>query len=102
MTPPSGPGAHTVTYTLHASNACGGSVTRTASLQVTGPDQVLQGAVNNEPAPTVASAPVESAPVETAALNLPKTASTLPLVGLFGLLSLCASLALLIVSKHVA
>jgi hypothetical protein len=91
VTPPSGPGIRTVTYTLHASNACGGSVTRTASLQVTGPDQVLQGAVNNEPAPTV----------ETAALDLPKTASALPLVGLFGLLSLCASVVLLIVSKHV-
>jgi hypothetical protein len=96
VTPPSGPGIQTVTYTLHASNACGGSVTRTASLQVTGPDQVLQGAVNNEPAP-----PVESAPVETAALDLPKTASALPLVGLFGLLSLCTSVVLLIVSKHV-
>jgi hypothetical protein len=91
VTPPSGPGIQTVTYTLHARNACGGSVTRTASLQVTGPDQVLQGAVNNEPAP----------PVETAALDLPKTASALPLVGLFGLLSLCTSVVLLIVSKHV-
>jgi hypothetical protein len=102
VTPPSGPGTHTVTYTLHASNACGGSVTRTASLQVTGPDQVLQGAVNNEPPPAAAPAPAEAAPVETAALDLPKTASTLPLVGLFGLLSLCASVVLLVVSKHVA
>jgi hypothetical protein len=96
VTPP-GPGTHTVTYTLHASNACGGSVTRTASLQVTGPDQVLQGAVNNEPPPAAAAAPVE-----TAALELPKTASSLPLLALLGLLSLCASVALLVVSKHVA
>jgi hypothetical protein len=102
VTPPSGPGIQTVTYTLHASNACGGSVTRTASLQVTGPDQVLQGAVNNEPPPAAAPAPAEAAPVETAALDLPKTASTLPLVGLFGLLSLCASVVLVVVSKHVA
>ena len=101
VTPPSGPGIQTVTYTLHASNACGGSVTRTASLQVRGPDQVLQGAVNSQPAPTVESAPVQTAPVETAALALPKTASALPLVGLFGLLSLCASVVILIVSKHV-
>ena len=96
LTPPSGPGVQTVTYTLHASNACGGTVTRTASLQVTGPDQVLQGAVNNEAATTV-----EPAPVETAALELPRTASNLPMVGLFGLLSLCASVVLLVVSKHV-
>jgi hypothetical protein len=97
VTPPSGPGVQTVTYTLHANNACGGSVTRTASLQVTGPDQVLQGAANNESAP-----PVASAPVETAALDLPKTASAVPLVGLIGLLSLCASMVLLVVSKHAA
>ena len=102
VTPPSGPGTQTVTYTLHASNACGGSVTRTASLQVTGPDQVLQGAVNNEPAPPAAPAPAATAPVETAALELPKTASNLPLLALLGLLSLCASAALLVVSKHVA
>jgi hypothetical protein len=102
VTPPSGPGVKTVIYTLHASNACGGSVTQTASLQVTGPDQVLQGAANNEPAPPVASVPAQTAPVETAALDLPKTASVLPLLGLFGVLSLCVSLILLVVSEHVA
>jgi hypothetical protein len=63
---------------------------------------VLQGAVNNEPAPPVASAPVQTLPLETAALDLPKTASSLPLVALFGLLSLCASVVLLVVSKYVA
>jgi hypothetical protein len=102
VTPPSGPGTQTVAYTLHASNACGGSVTRTASLQVTGPNQVLQGAVNNEPAPPVESAPIKTAPVENAVLVLPQTASTLSLVGLFGLLSLCVGVVLLVVSKHVA
>jgi len=96
VTVPTAPGMQTVTYTLHATNACGGSVTKTASLQVKGPDAVLQGAVNSEPAP-----PVEAPPVETAALALPATASTLPLVGLLGLLSLCVSMALLVVSKHV-
>lgn len=101
VTAPSAPGVQTVTYTLHASNACGGSLTRTASLQVTGPDQVLQGAVSKEPSPPVASAPAEAAPVETAALELPKTASILPLVGVIGLLSLCGSVVLLVVSKHV-
>ena len=92
-----GPTNQNVVYTLRATNACGGSVTRTATLHITGSNDVLQSAVNNESAPTA-----ESKPVETAALDLPKTASTLPLVGLFGLLSLCASVVLLVVSKHVA
>jgi len=35
----------TVTYTLHATNACGGSETRTATLHLTG-NGVLQGAAN--------------------------------------------------------
>ena len=41
-----GPIDETVTYTLHASNACGGSETRTATLHITGSNDVLQGAVN--------------------------------------------------------
>jgi len=100
MTPPSGPGIQTVTYTLHATNACGGSETRTATLHVEGSNQVLQGAANEstvQPAP-----PEETKPVETAALTLPQAASKLPLVGLFGLLSLCAGVVFLIISKRAA
>jgi outer membrane protein OmpA-like peptidoglycan-associated protein len=40
-----GPVDETVTYTLHASNACGGSETRTAMLHITGSIE-LQAAVN--------------------------------------------------------
>jgi hypothetical protein len=97
LTAPTAPGVQTVAYTLHATNACGGSTTQTANLQVTGPDQVLQGEAN---LPAVESAPTP-APVEAAALELPTTASTLPLVGVIGLLSLGASVVLLLVSKRV-
>ena len=41
-----GPIDETVTYTLHASNACGGSETRTATLHITGSIDVQQPAVN--------------------------------------------------------
>ena len=41
-----GPLDQTVTYTLRASNACGGSETRTATLQVKGSKGVLQGTAN--------------------------------------------------------
>jgi outer membrane protein OmpA-like peptidoglycan-associated protein len=41
-----GPIDETVTYTLRASNACGGSETRTATLHITGSIDVLQAAVN--------------------------------------------------------
>lgn len=44
---------------------------------------------------------VQPPPVEEAKL-LPQTASSLPLVGLIGLLSLCAGAALLVASKHAA
>ena len=94
-----GPVNQNVVYTLRATNACGGSLTRTATLRITGSNDVLQAAVNSEPTPPVESAP---APVETAALAIPHTASTLPMVGLFGLLSLCAGGVLLVISKHVA
>ena len=43
---PSGPIDETVTYTLHASNACGGSETRTATLHITGSIDLQQAAVN--------------------------------------------------------
>jgi hypothetical protein len=96
VTPPSGPGVQTVTYTLHATNACGGSETRTASLQIEGPPPVQQAAAPPPPAPA------ESAPVESAALAMPHAASNLPLVALFGLLSLCAGAVVMFVAKHVA
>ncbi len=35
-----GPIDETVTYTLHASNACGGSETRTATLHITGSNEL--------------------------------------------------------------
>ncbi len=41
-----GPIDETVTYTLRASNACGGSESRTATLHITGSNDVLQAAVN--------------------------------------------------------
>ena len=41
-----GPLDQTITYTLRASNACGGSETRTATLHVTGSKGVLQGTAN--------------------------------------------------------
>jgi outer membrane protein OmpA-like peptidoglycan-associated protein len=41
-----GPIDEAVTYTLRASNACGGSETRTASLHITGSIDVLQAAVS--------------------------------------------------------
>ena len=41
-----GPIDETVTYTLHASNACGGSETRTATLHITGSIDVLQATVS--------------------------------------------------------
>ena len=41
-----GPIDETVTYTLHASNACGGSETRTATLHITGSIDQLQAAVS--------------------------------------------------------
>ncbi len=41
-----GPIDETVTYTLHASNACGGAETRTAALHIVGSIDVLQAAVS--------------------------------------------------------
>jgi outer membrane protein OmpA-like peptidoglycan-associated protein len=45
VTPTSNPAGQDVTYTLHASNACGGSETRTATLHIPG-SGILQGAAN--------------------------------------------------------
>ena len=41
-----GPIDEAVTYTLHASNACGGAETRTATLHIIGSNDVAQAAVN--------------------------------------------------------
>lgn len=41
-----GPIDETLTYTLHASNSCGGSETRTATLHITGSNDVQQATVN--------------------------------------------------------
>jgi outer membrane protein OmpA-like peptidoglycan-associated protein len=41
-----GPIDETVTYTLHASNACGGSESRTATLHITGSNDLQQAAVS--------------------------------------------------------
>lgn len=83
-----------VTYTLHATNACGGSETRTASLHLTG-----------EPQPAVANGSA-APPTELAAYHppakpaeLPHTASRLPLMGLIGILFLAAAASLRVILK---
>jgi hypothetical protein len=89
-----GPIDQNVTYTLHATNACGGSVTRTASLHITGTNGVLQGA-----------APPPEPPVQVAAAEpaqMPQTASQLPLVGLIGILCLAAAASLRLILKKLA
>jgi len=90
-----GPIDQTVTYTLHATNACGGSETRTATLHITGSNEVSEGAVNTVPEPP-AEVPEAVAP---AALELPQTASELPLVGLIGILSMAVAAAFHMFSK---
>jgi hypothetical protein len=55
-----------------------------------------------EPPPVEVAKVVEPAPVEVAAKSLPQTASSLPLAGLIGLLSLGAGLALVVISKRAA
>ena len=52
--------------------------------------------------PPVAAEPVADAPVTMAAAELPKTASSLPLLALIGLLTLSAGLALSVFSKRSA
>ena len=94
----------TVTYTLHASNACGGAETRTATLHLTGTNGVLQGAANEPAAPTppAAAAPVEEAANRPPAApkQLPHTASELPLMGLVGMFSLLAAASLRVILKR--
>jgi len=82
-----GPVDENVTYTLHASNACGASETRTATLHLTGSNGVLQGAANTSPEP-----PAEAPQVAAAApADMPHTASQLPLMGLIGIVFLAAA-----------
>ena len=72
-----------VTYTLHASNNCGGEATRTATLHVSA-----------APAATPAPAPAPPVPQAEEPKELPKTASDMPLLALIGCASVGAALAL--------
>jgi len=74
-----GPVAETRTYTMTATNPCGSTVTRTASVKV-------DGSIDPE---IVAEAAPEPLPPK-----LPTTASPLPLIGLLGLGSLASGLVL--------
>ena len=91
----SGPIDQTVTYTLTATNACGGSQTRTATLHITGSNAPLEAAANVPPEPKPQPPQVANA----APAELPHTASQLPLIGLVGALSLAAAGVLRIVRK---
>jgi hypothetical protein len=71
-------------------------VVQIAAVQPTGEEVPVTAVVQPPPAATTATAPVEVAQA------LPKTASTLPLFGLIGLLSLVAGFTLLIVTKRLA
>jgi hypothetical protein len=93
-----GPVDESVTYTLHASNACGASETRTATLHLTGSNGVLQGTANTPPEPQ-AEAPQIAA---EAPLALPQTDSKLPLMGLMGILFLAAAAASHMILKNLA
>jgi uncharacterized Zn-binding protein involved in type VI secretion len=92
-----GPIDQTVTYTLHASNACGGSETRTATLHITGSNGVLQGAVN----PSTESTEVAQAEVAQAAApqKLPHTAGRMPWLGLIGILLLVGAASFRVILK---
>jgi hypothetical protein len=80
-------GDQNITYTLHATNRCGGDVTRTASLHVIGMSK-----------PEADNAAGQSIPEQAASAEAPKelphTASQMPLLGLIGLASLGTALAL--------
>jgi len=79
INPSSSPGPidQTVTYTLTATNACGGSQTRTAMLHITGSNGPVQSAENEPPAqPQVTE--------NSSSKQLPHTASPLPLIALVG------------------
>ena len=94
-----GPIDQNITYTLHATNVCGGSETRTASLHLTGNSGVVNNAVNEPPAPQAEAPKVAE---NTTTEPLPATASQLPLIGLMGILSLAAAASLSIIEKILA
>jgi hypothetical protein len=97
-----GPIDQTVTYTLHASNACGGSDTRTATLHLTGSNAVLEGAANPTPEPAAESTLVATAapaPLPQTDAQLPETDSPLPLMGLMGILLLAAAASMHVILK---
>ena len=80
-------GDQNITYTLHATNQCGGDVTRTASLH-------MIAATPAPAAPVAEVAPLPSLNKQSLQRNCPETASQIPLLGLIGLASLGAGLAL--------
>lgn len=83
-----GPVDQTVTYTLHATNACGGSETRTAELHIMG----------NTAAAVTPPAESETAQNQAPA-ELPHTASQLPLMALMGILFLAAAALFRLIAK---
>jgi hypothetical protein len=98
-----GPIDQNITYTLHATNVCGGSETRTASLHLTGNNGVVNNAANEPPAaPPAPEAETPKIAENTTPEPLPATASQLPLIGLIGILSLAAAASLGIIFKRSA
>jgi len=85
-----GPINQNVTYTLHATNACGGDVTRTAVLHVMG---------NNGPAEASAAPPEQSQEAKAAPPELPHTASPLPWLALVGIFFLATAASLRLILK---
>jgi hypothetical protein len=81
--------AQDVTYTLHATNSCGGSETRTASLHI-GATEVA----NSTPPPAETETAANQPPPQ-----LPHTASQLPLIGLTGMLFLGAAALFRLIAK---
>ncbi|MGA2983930.1 MAG: hypothetical protein ABSG32_08945 [Terriglobia bacterium] len=93
-----GPIDQTVTYTLHASNACGESETRTATLHLTGSNGVLQGTAAPPEEPPAEAPQVAAAAPE----QLPQTASQWPLLGLIGILLLAVAASFHLILKKLA
>jgi len=84
--------AQDVTYTLHATNSCGGSETRTASLHIAGTE------VANSTPPT-AEPPSETQVASNQPAQLPHTASPLPMIGLTGAFFLAAAALFRLIAK---
>jgi hypothetical protein len=78
------------------------------AIQPTGEEVPVSSVVENPPQRAAVTMPVAAAPVSAPAETtevaqaLPHTASSLPLAGLIGLISLCAGFALVIITKRVA